>query len=36
MTIRTLLAAHLIGLGIGVATIISLVPAVTRLVRVCV
>ncbi len=36
MTIRILLAAHLIGLGIGVATIVSLVPAVTRLVRMCV
>lgn len=33
MTIRILLAAHLIGLSIGVATIVSLVPGVTKLLR---
>jgi hypothetical protein len=32
--LRIALAAHLIGLGMGVATIASLVPAVARLVRV--
>jgi hypothetical protein len=31
--LRIALTAHLIGLGIGVATIVGLVPAVTRLMR---
>ncbi|MDB5503034.1 MAG: hypothetical protein JWR89_2936 [Tardiphaga sp.] len=33
MTMHIVLAAHLLGLGIAVATIVSLVPAVTQLLR---
>jgi hypothetical protein len=33
MTIRITLAAHLCGLGMGMATIASLVPAVVRLLQ---
>jgi hypothetical protein len=33
MTVRVTLAAHLLGLGTGIATIVSLVPAVTKVVR---
>jgi hypothetical protein len=33
MTPRITLAAHLCGVGMGVATIVSLVPAVVRLLR---
>jgi hypothetical protein len=33
MTVRVSLAAHLLGLGMGIATIVSLVPAVTKVVR---
>ena len=31
--LRITLAAHLLGLGIGVATVVSLVPAVVKLMR---
>jgi hypothetical protein len=33
MTLRIALAAHLCGVGMGMATIISLVPAVVKLLR---
>jgi hypothetical protein len=32
--LRITLAAHLLGVGMSVATIVSLVPAVTRLARI--
>jgi hypothetical protein len=33
ISLRVTLAAHLCGLGFGIATIVSLVPAVTTLLR---
>lgn len=33
ISLRVTLAAHLCGLGMGITTIVSLVPAVTKLVR---
>jgi hypothetical protein len=33
MTLRITLAAHLCGVGMGVATIVGLVPSVVRMMR---